>query len=255
MLTFFQKVTVYFLSIFFLMITLGSSLAISQIYIYMTFDDGPLQGTEEIIQVIDDLDLPISMMMVGLHVEASPANRALLRQADTDPRILVGNHSYSHAYNHYLRFYQDPQKVFEDFEKNQTLLNTFKKQPLLKIARLPGRNMWQVASRARYDVKSGQSSARLLHQNGYTLFGWDVEWAHNARTGEPIQSVDEMVRLIEAKAPHAFTPNHVVVLAHDEMFRTSQEDSQLRRLIQKLKQKGSVFRTLKEYPLEEGSKG
>lgn len=107
--------------------------------------------------------------------------------------------------------------------------------------------MWVVDGRHKYDIANGISSAQLLAANGYQVFGWDLEWAHDGKTGEPIQSVDDILNEIELAKEHAFTKGHVVLLTHDEMFKTKTNGGKLIELIQKLQQKGYVLRALDRY--------
>jgi peptidoglycan/xylan/chitin deacetylase (PgdA/CDA1 family) len=211
--------------------------------IYITFDDGPVDGTEQIIEIINRRQIHVSMMMVGSNVTHDPRRAALLARARADPYIFIGNHSYSHARGLYATFYSDPQLVLRDFDLNREFLQLGN-----KIARLPGRNIWQVGNRNKHDVSSGLAAARLLAEHGYSLFGWDIEWEHDPRTGRPIQTVREMVSDIAAASEHAFTENHIVVLAHDEMFRDTSEDTELTQLIDALKARGYVFESLASYP-------
>jgi hypothetical protein len=46
--------------------------------------------------------------------------------------------------------------------------------------------MWRIKGRSGNDVRSGIAAAALLAKNGFSLFGWDVEWAHDHHTGKPI---------------------------------------------------------------------
>lgn len=245
----------YFLSLWaailtFVFLGMGSLYATSpQLVVYITVDDGPISGTQEIIDIINKLDVPVSFMLIGEHIEASEGHKKLLKESESDSRILVGNHSYTHASDHYKRFYENPKGVLLDFQKNQKLLQSMSKKPIKKIARLPGRNVWVVEKRKDHDLKDAVASADLLAKDGYTVFGWDLEWTHNPRTGEPIQSAAMIVREIMKKAPHAFTPGHVVLLTHDEMFHTPNEGGALRELLEELKKNGAVFKTLAEYPL------
>jgi len=211
--------------------------------IYLTFDDGPLPGTAEVLDITRRLQIPVSMMMVGKQVSIGPREGALFEIAVRDPYTFVGNHSNSHANSHYARFYSNPAAVVADIDENQQCLNLNN-----RIVRLPGRNIWLVCGRLKYDLFSGVQAARMLARDGYTMVGWDVEWEHDSATGRPIQSVEEMVRDIDEAFEHAFTPGHVVVLAHDEMFRNVTEDAALFILLKSLKSKGYAFRTLDKYP-------
>jgi hypothetical protein len=39
--------------------------------------------------------------------------------------------------------------------------------------------MWRIKGRSKNDVSSGIAAADLLAKNGFSLFGWDLEWAHD----------------------------------------------------------------------------
>jgi hypothetical protein len=163
-----------------------------------------------------------------------------------NPLIEVGNHSFSHAHNQYEKFYENPQNVLQDFLKCQDQL----KIPN-KYARQPGRNQWRLKDTSINDVRSGSQSADLLYKNGFKVFGWDIEWQHDSKTGTPVQTVDDMIEIIEKRLNEKKTvrPGHLVLLSHDEMFRNGWEESELKQLIEKLKAKGNYrLEHLSKYP-------
>ena len=90
----------------------------------------------------------------------------------------------------------------------------------------------------------------LLFGNGYRVFGWDLEWQHDLKTGAPVQTVEDMLHLIEQQIAHkrTLTEQHLVVLCHDEMFRKPWEETELKELIGKLLTKGYRLGHLSEYP-------
>jgi hypothetical protein len=59
-----------------------------------------------------------------------------------------------------------------------------------------------------------------------------------------------MISLIEKhfSEKRTVTENHLVILCHDEMFRKSWEESELKQLIDKLRVKGFNFGHLSQYP-------
>ncbi|MES1219042.1 MAG: hypothetical protein ABUT20_26280, partial [Bacteroidota bacterium] len=70
-------------------------------------------------------------------------------------------------------------------------------------------------------------------------------------TGAPIQTVNDMVEIIERKLNDKKTvrPGHLVLLSHDEMFRNGWEESELKQLIEKLKSRGNYrLEHLSKYP-------
>ena len=214
-----------------------------QYHIYLSFDDGPLPGSENIHDAILTEQVPISLMLVG---SASERRHDYLELYRNNPYIEMGNHSYSHANAHYQKFYSDPEGVLQDFQKNMELLKLED-----KISRFPGRNMWRINGRSRDDIESGSAAADLLHDNGFQLYGWDLEWQHDPKTGDPIQKVEELFNQIETHLQHkrTFTHNHLVLLCHDEMFRKPYEETELKELIELLKSKGNYkFGFLRDYP-------
>lgn len=213
--------------------------------LYLTFDDGPLNGSQNIDSTMLAEKLKISVFLVGAHVEKSRQMDNYFKYYEENPYIDEYNHSYSHANNHYKEFYNDAGKAIADILKNQELLKL-----RYKIVRLPGRNMWRIDSKKRDDGISGASTADGLERLGYKVIGWDLEWQHQA-TGVPIQSVDQMLGEINnmCKNGASFTKNNIVVLLHDEMFQKPWEDSELKQLIDKLRATGAYnFEQIRFYP-------
>jgi peptidoglycan/xylan/chitin deacetylase (PgdA/CDA1 family) len=215
-------------------------------YIYLTFDDGPLLGSENIDSVTLAERLKINVFLIGEHVEKSKLLYNYYQLYEENPFIDSYNHSFTHANNKYELFYSNPQNVLADIAKNESYL-----QLHYKIVRLPGRNIWRIGGRKRDDGVSGSAAADLLEKNGYKLYGWDLEWRHDSKTAKPIQSVDEMVKEIEYSldANTSFTPGHVVILLHDEMFQKKWEESELKQLIDNLRtHENYVFEHIRFYP-------
>jgi hypothetical protein len=111
--------------------------------------------------------------------------------------------------------------------------------------------MWRIKGRSKNDVSSGIAAADLLAKNGFSLFGWDLEWAHDPHRGKPIGTAEDIFKEIEKKLNNdkTFTKSHIVLLSHDEMFRYQYEESELKKLIDLLKSKdGYKISQLKDYP-------
>lgn len=214
--------------------------------IYITFDDGPLAGSEAIDKATKSEEIKFNVFVVGRHVFMSKKLRSYFNLYKRNPFIEIGNHSYSHAYNRYKAFYNNPPRAFTDFLKNEQALQLDN-----KIVRLPARNIWRLSDTAINDVKSGSAVADSLFKHGYKVFGWDIEWQHDNKTAEPIQTTDDLKEMIEQrlKSHKTVRENNLVLLAHDEMFRKNWEASELKNLIDKLKANGKYrFMHLSEYP-------
>lgn len=217
-----------------------------QCTVYLTFDDGPLNGSENIDSIILAEKIKISVFLVGEHVVANRQMEDYFKYYEENPYIDEYNHSYSHANNHYEKFYSDPKTSVTDILKNQQLLKLH-----YKIVRLPGRNMWRTGGRKRNDGISGVSTADSLAALGYKVIGWDLEWAHHAKDGTPVQSVSEILNQISnlCSSGKTFMPNNIVLLIHDEMFQKKWEESELKQLIDKLRSSGQYsFEQIRFYP-------
>ena len=214
-------------------------------HIYLTFDDGPLEGSEDVSDAVQTEKIKINVFVVGLHVRANERMKQYFHLYQSNPFIEIGNHSFSHAHSGYRSFYANPAQVYIDFLVNENILHLKN-----RLARLPGRNMWRLKGEVRNDVISGASSADLLFKSGYSVFGWDLEWQNDSKTGAPIQTVGDMAHLIERllREKKTVTENHLVLLCHDGMFRKSWRETELKELIDRLRATGEFsFDHLSEY--------
>jgi len=214
-------------------------------YIYLTIDDAPLNGSAYLDSIIRAEKIKTNIFLVGNPIHGSARFKKYHEKLEQNPFIEIYNHSYSHANNRYADYYKDSQAVVDDFEKNQLDFNIQH-----KIARLPGRNFWQVGEKKKNHRQSGAEAGVLLADNGYKVFGWDVEWNYEPKDYAPEQSIDELVEKIEKMFDSRllFTSGHVVLLMHDQMFTKVNDKNNLSELINRLKEKDYIFEYLTSYP-------
>lgn len=214
-------------------------------YIYLTIDDAPLNGSKYIDSVILSTKVKTNIFLVGNPINESKRFKRYHEILEENPFIELYNHSYSHANHTYANYYKNPAQVVSDFEKNDFELNLHH-----RIARLPGRNLWQLGNHRKNYKQSGAEAAALLAEKGYKIFGWDVEWKYDPKDHSPRQTVDELIDEIECfyNTSGAFTPNHIVLLMHDQMFVKTNGENDLSKLIRKLKEKDFTFEYLSDYP-------
>ncbi len=221
--------------------------------IYLTFDDGPLNGTKNVLDVLQTQKVPATMFMVGMHVEASAEHKALLARAKALSNVTVGNHSYSHAHDRYRQFYSQTEAVVSDMQKANKVLGLTVK-PVK--ARLPGRDVFRLPDVFRNDMGIGVAENRVeeidfdfVSASGFNLYGWDHEWVHDGR-GKPVQTVEHLVSEIDHlfRGVRFVRPGKLILLMHDEMFQDVYNGTvNLTALITALKQRGYVFGDLQSY--------
>lgn len=221
--------------------------------VYLTFDDGPLNGTRNVLDVIEAENVPATLFMVGLHVGSSPELNAQFHRARAMPQVTIGNHSYSHAYNRYRKFYADTDAVVADMVRANAVLEL----TMPAAARLPGRNVFRLPNVSSNDLSIDRTEIGIeepdyefVAATGFWIYGWDHEWVHDG-TGKSVQSVNTMLNEID----HLFSgkvrfirPNKMIVLMHDEMFQDKFDGTaKLTALVQGLKQRGYKFGRIADY--------
>lgn len=220
--------------------------SISPRYIYLTFDDGPLNGSQYLDSIATAKGIKINAFLIGEHDKMSKKLHSYTERYKSNPLVDCYNHSYWHAHNRYSTFYSNPQAAYEDFELAEQSLGLAH-----KIVRLPGRNIWYVGGRKQVDLKSGASTAELLHEHGYRIIGWDCEWKINGVTGKPDLTVNQLYTQMKnlLRKGTSYTKNNVVLLTHDNMYQTKKGQKLLSDLIDSLKQHPNYkFEFVRNYP-------
>ena len=220
--------------------------------VYLTFDDGPRPSTQDILDLLTREEVPGTFFLIGLHVQISPYRQKIVQNLQASPWAQVGNHSFTHANEHYQAFYSNPEGMVQDFQKNNAVLG-FTTPPF--ITRLPGRIDWRFdqfytnSNHYPYNTTKGMPDgiARLF-DNHFVIYGWDVEWTKNkkTRTMEPPEVVVADVKR-QFLAKHSVKPNKIVILMHDQNLVGKEGMERLQTLIQLLKQEGYCFDFMKNY--------
>ena len=217
----------------------------SKRYIYLTFDDGPQNGTMHCYQVVQELGVKASFFMIGVQAYEDRIRRKVDSIRNGYPMFLLCNHTYTHAnHSQYTSFYTRTDSALRDIEKNQAAL-----QIPLKILRMPGHNSWSVNGRIR-SPKLPKALCAVADSAGYAVAGWDVEW-HFKHYATPVEGAEEMIRAVQqTEQEHMlFNRNHIVILAHDRMFEQHNYTDSLRKFITLLKRDPkNVFETIDHYP-------
>ncbi len=211
--------------------------------VYLTFDDGPLPGSEALQKTILEKKFKASVFIVGKHTKNGRNSLRVVSDFMKNPYVDVCNHSYTHANNQYDSFYKNDEAALADFQQNQKELALEN-----KIIRLPGRQLWALPTRDLYMKSSGGKTAERLRQDGYKVYGWDVEW-HGKGTA-PKETADQLMVEIDNmfQNDRTFTRNNLVVLAHDPMFSKPEGAQELAKLVDLLRAKGYILENIRHYP-------
>ncbi|MFN8289007.1 MAG: polysaccharide deacetylase family protein [Chitinophagaceae bacterium] len=214
--------------------------------LYFTFDDGPNAGTMHVLEAVTTIQVPASFFIVAKHTTDSREQHTTWEKLKSTPGIELCNHSYSHASNHYSRFYRDPQNVIADLNRSNDSLH-FQN----KVARMPGRNAWRIGNNIHTDVKESKAAIDSVGQAGYSVMGWDVEWGYNHTSLVPDADTSLMFRRIQNLLNDSATrtPGHLVLLAHDQSFRREEDIRLLEAVLAHFKNDPEYeLRLVSQYP-------
>lgn len=213
--------------------------------IYLTFDDGPNQGTLNLLKILRKRNVCATAFVVGKHVYGSKKQKEELELLRKDPLIELANHSFTHAHNKYTDFYKNPEAVVHDFDTAKDSLKLYD-----KIARTPGRNIWRLNNISVTDIKSSTEAANSLKKAGYKVVGWDLEW-------KPTQAMnlkgnhEAMLKKVDSIFFNDLekTSRHLVFLTHDQYLTDADSINELDLFIEKLQKSNKfVFRKISQYP-------
>jgi peptidoglycan/xylan/chitin deacetylase (PgdA/CDA1 family) len=214
--------------------------------IYLTFDDGPNKGTPKMMEIVKEEQIPVTVFIVGQHVYGSRAQTATFDSLIACKYFEIANHGFTHAFeNRFAKFYTVPDSALKDFIRCADSLHL-----TANIIRTPGRNIWRTATISSTDINKSKAAADSLYKDGLTEVGWDLEWHYDDNlnlknsSDEILQQVDSMFANAKTK-----TPDHLVLLAHDQVYEDATDSCELHQFIKKLKAKDEYnFEIVSKYP-------
>ena len=197
--------------------------------VFLTSDDGPLVGSQYLDQIIRDYEVPFTIFLVGKPLSSDSRLKPNLLRYKSNPYVVLGNHSFTHANFHYKRYYNNPKGVEEDFLKNEKFLTLDS-----KLARLPGRNVFVIDNVKHGDDKKALNDASLIaNKYSYKFFGWDYELRHdksgNILNEDALFHYNKIKELL--KSGKTFRKGEIIVLMHDQMFGSMESQKTLGELI------------------------
>lgn len=201
--------------------------------IYLTFDDGPNKGTRKVMHIAEEEQVPVTMFIIGEQVYGSREQKATFDSITQCNYIEIANHSFSHAGNKFVHFYTVPDSAVNDFIRCADSLHLTS-----GIVRTPGRNIWRTKNITSTDIKTSTAAADSLEQKGFTAVGWDLEWHFNNKL-ELECSGNNLLQQIDSAFSKGYTkiPDHLVLLAHDQVYADVTDSSELHNFIKQLKTK------------------
>ena len=172
--------------------------------VYLTFDDGPSEYTEELLNVLDGYGVKATFFVVG----ANPEYYHNIGRAYRDGHS-IGVHTYSHDYS---QIYSSDDDFWDDFVRMEDVIweQTGMTTPLM---RFPGGSSNTISDQyypGLMDVLTSQAT-----EMGYIYFDWNVD----AGDADDVESAEAM---FENMVNGVVNKEYSVVLCHDTNDFTSE---------------------------------
>lgn len=170
----------------------------------LTFDDGPTENTLEILEILDEYNVPATFFLLGRSVEAHPE----IARAVVDAGHQVGNHSYSHPNFDLLRM--------EDIAYEIDIT-----QEIIKEA------TGVVPTMYRSPYGNGRQQMMKLYPEMDPIY-WNVD-SEDWLSKDSVITVEHIAQHLEQRS---------IILMHDTQLSTTEA---IKELIPKLKEQGYIF--------------
>ncbi len=166
-------------------------------YVYLTFDDGPSDNTERILEILDRYKVKATFFVNGREDAKNIERYKKIAEAGHE----IAMHSYSHEYE---EVYASTEKFTADLDRIQSLVKRVTgKTPM--VYRFPG------GSSNRLSVRQlpMQSFVDVLDSRGIAYFDWNVDTTDGEGADRPVET------LISEAQKNLGKTDQSVVLMHD----------------------------------------
>lgn len=168
--------------------------------IYLTFDDGPNQYTERLLDVLDKYNAKATFFVTN----GNENYHDMIGEA-YDRGHTIGVHSFSHDYS---EIYSSSKAFYDDLQEIQNLVVT---QTGVRptILRFPGGTANKVSNGAEEGIMSNLVST--LHMHGYTYCDWNVSSGDGGGAQDEATVINNVISGIQRLGKN----EDAIVLMHD----------------------------------------
>lgn len=193
--------------------------------VYLTFDDGPSDNTDAILDILDDYGIKATFFVNGKEDEVSlAAYKRIVEEGHT-----IAMHSYSHKYS---EIYSSVDAFKADYEKIQNLIYDTTGQESL-FYRFPGGSSNRVSNAHMSDY------IKFLTEQGITYFDWNVS------SGDATSQAFTAEDLVENVMGDVVKYKTSIVLLHDAKTKSTTVQA-LPEIIEALQESGALILPIDE---------
>ena len=212
-------------------------------YVFLTFDDGPSNSTEKILNILKDKDVHGTFFVLGSSIEKDSKRQEYLKE-ELKSGNAIANHSYSHDFK---KLYPGNKLKIDSFMDEFNKTNDIMQSILggefdCKVLRMPG----GYGTRKYYKDPSLKEFDDTLQENGIINVDWNA--LDGDAEGKPY-STEEMLNYVKKTSKGK---NHVVILMHDAAGKEKTVEI-LPQIIDYYKNEGYDFKVIKNTTKEENN--
>ncbi|HAT4207793.1 TPA: polysaccharide deacetylase [Clostridium perfringens] len=212
-------------------------------YVFLTFDDGPSNSTEKILNILKDKDVHGTFFVLGSSIEKDSKRQEYLKE-ELKSGNAIANHSYSHDFK---KLYPGNKLKIDSFMDEFNKTNDIMQSILggefdCKVLRMPG----GYGTRKYYKDPSLKEFDDTLQENGIINVDWNA--LDGDAEGKPY-STEEMLNYVKKTSKGK---NHVVILMHDAAGKEKTVEI-LPQIIDYYKNEGYEFKVIKNTSKEENN--
>lgn len=204
-------------------------------YVFLTFDDGPSNSTEKILNILKEKDVHATFFVLGSSIEKDSKRQEYLKE-EIKGGNAIANHSYSHDFK---KLYPNNKLNIDTFMNEFNKTNDIMKSILgeefdCRVLRMPG----GYGTRKYYKDPSLQQFDNILQENGIVNVDWNA--LDGDAEGKPY-TTEEMLNYVKKTSKGK---NHVVILMHDAAGKEKTVEI-LPQIIDYYKSEGYEFKVIK----------
>ncbi|MBC3516290.1 polysaccharide deacetylase family protein [Neobittarella massiliensis] len=198
---------------------------------YLTFDDGPSDETEKILDCLKEKNAKATFFVLGTELDKRPD----LYRRIVDEGHVLGLHSFSHEYK---SIYQSPESFFQDLNMLKEPLEAIAGQPI-SAYRFPGGSSNTVHRKFSNVSNFMDTVIEQLTAQGIQYFDWTVSADDSVGSKK---STDYLVNKVVKESLEQETP---VILMHDAPGHDTTAAA-VPQIIDQLTAQGYTFQSLSE---------
>jgi peptidoglycan/xylan/chitin deacetylase (PgdA/CDA1 family) len=193
--------------------------------VYLTFDDGPSENTQAVLDILDEYGIKAAFFVTAINPDYLDMISECYRRGHT-----IGMHTYSHdyaqVYASYDAYWEDLDAIAAIVEDQLGYVPCF--------IRFPGGSSNTVS--ANYCTGIMSTLAPDVLARGYQYYDWDASCGDGAK-----HTADELVEATKADTSYGYTK--IVFLMHDGAGKETTVEA-LPRIIEYFKSEGYAFAPL-----------